>query len=74
MTSSVAVPQNDGGGGEKRLFFQLGHQPALDGLRGIAIVLVIASHALPLNDSPGFIGVDIFASSTFSVESVAWDL
>ncbi len=38
---------------------KLGYRPALDGLRGLAIILVLASHAFPFLRG-GFIGVDIF--------------
>lgn len=37
-----------------------GYVPALDGLRGIAVVLVIAFHTMPRTVSGGFLGVDIF--------------
>ena len=39
----------------------LGYRPALDGLRGIAVLLVMASHALvPFSQGGGWIGVTIF--------------
>lgn len=42
----------------------LGHQPALDGLRGLAISLVMLLHAQPFIGSAvgkgGFLGVDLF--------------
>lgn len=40
--------------------FRLGHRPGLDGLRGVAILLVIIVHASLLPTTFGFIGVDLF--------------
>ena len=40
--------------------FHLGHRPGLDGLRGLAILLVIFVHAGLLPTTFGFIGVDLF--------------
>jgi peptidoglycan/LPS O-acetylase OafA/YrhL len=42
--------------------FKLGYLPALDGLRGVAILMVMAIHAAPRPAcaTGGFIGVDIF--------------
>jgi peptidoglycan/LPS O-acetylase OafA/YrhL len=40
--------------------FRLGHRPALDGLRGIAILLVLANHGGWLGDYAGFAGVNTF--------------
>jgi peptidoglycan/LPS O-acetylase OafA/YrhL len=39
---------------------QLKYRPDVDGLRAIAIVLVIAFHAFPAVMSGGFVGVDVF--------------
>ena len=40
--------------------FHLGYRPALDGLRGVAILLVLLDHLDILRDQYGCIGVDIF--------------
>src|SRR5262245_35074652 len=40
--------------------FRLGYSPALDGLRGVAILVVMALHINPRQYSGGFIGVDLF--------------
>jgi peptidoglycan/LPS O-acetylase OafA/YrhL len=40
--------------------FQLGYRPALDGLRGVAILAVMALHTFPPLARGGYIGVDIF--------------
>jgi peptidoglycan/LPS O-acetylase OafA/YrhL len=40
--------------------FHLGYRPSLDGIRGVAILLVLLSHLCPGHDQFGFVGVDIF--------------
>ena len=40
--------------------FRLGYRPALDGLRGIAILAVLAFHSRAFFLEGGFIGVDLF--------------
>jgi peptidoglycan/LPS O-acetylase OafA/YrhL len=49
MTSSVAMPSG----------MRLGHRPALDGIRGVAVVLVLARHIWP-EGGAGMVGVDLF--------------
>jgi peptidoglycan/LPS O-acetylase OafA/YrhL len=40
--------------------FKLGQRPELDGVRGIAVLLVVAHHFAPARLPGGFLGVDIF--------------
>ncbi len=44
----------------KETFFRLGYQPAFDGLRGIAVLAVMAYHTYTPLTRGGFIGVDVF--------------
>jgi peptidoglycan/LPS O-acetylase OafA/YrhL len=53
-TAQAAAAQGSG--------FQLGHLPALDGLRGVAILSVLAIHVYPRLLEGGHFGVDIFFS------------
>jgi peptidoglycan/LPS O-acetylase OafA/YrhL len=39
---------------------RLGYRPALDGVRGVSILVVMAAHAKLISLSFGFVGVDIF--------------
>ena len=39
---------------------RLGYRPALDGLRGVSILIVMAAHANLIGFPFGFVGVDIF--------------
>lgn len=40
--------------------FRLGYRPALDGLRGVAVLIVMIFHMIPSLLPGGFLGVDIF--------------
>lgn len=40
--------------------FHLGYRPALDGVRGLAILMVMGAHTYALRDTFGFIGVELF--------------
>ena len=51
----TAAPQTAG--------FVLGRRPALDGLRGVAVLTVMAGHFLVGRTPGGFIGVDFFSFS-----------
>ena len=45
---------------ENKKLFRGGHRNDIDGLRGVAIVAVVAFHALPRMVTGGFVGVDVF--------------
>lgn len=55
--------------------WRLGHRPALDGLRGIAVLLVVAAHAVPTwFPGAGAVGVTIFfVLSGFLITSLLLD-
>ncbi|MCB1025148.1 MAG: acyltransferase [Acidobacteria bacterium] len=53
--SNIAVPQPPAEGS-----FVLGYRPELDGIRGIAILLVFVHHLYPPLMPGGFLGVDLF--------------
>jgi peptidoglycan/LPS O-acetylase OafA/YrhL len=73
-TSPVVARPGFSREGEK---FQLGYRPALDGLRGVAILAVMATHANIANGWAGEVGVDIFfVLSGFLITSLLveeWD-
>ena len=46
--------------GPKEISISSHYEPSINGLRAIAIILVMSYHAFPLNFKGGFIGVDIF--------------
>jgi len=55
----LPIPTPSAGSAEER--WQLGHRPGLDGLRGIAILLVMVDHAgIDLAKRAGAVGVTIF--------------
>lgn len=54
--------------------FQLGYRPALEGLRGIAILLVMAVNLTPPLLPGGFAGVDLFfVLSGFLITCLLWE-
>jgi peptidoglycan/LPS O-acetylase OafA/YrhL len=67
MGSQVAMETNPSTAARR-----LGHRPVLDGLRGIAIALVMLAHTSVLPN--GYVGVDLFfALSGFLITSLLYD-
>ncbi|MGH9947838.1 MAG: acyltransferase family protein [Pyrinomonadaceae bacterium] len=60
MKSANQVNSRDSEKVANPMVFQLGYEPSLDGLRGIAILVVMAFNGKLLWMRGGFIGVDIF--------------
>src|SRR3954451_18877530 len=53
---------------------RLGYRPALDGVRGVAILAVLAFHANVPFAHGGFLGVDIFfVLSGFLITTLLWE-
>lgn len=75
--SSIAIPLRATSDRAIPVPFRLGYRPWLDGLRGVAILLVLASHTEPMLLPRGFLGVDLFfVISGFLITSLLleeWD-
>jgi peptidoglycan/LPS O-acetylase OafA/YrhL len=56
MRSSASAPASD----RPACAFRLGYRPELDGLRGLAVLMVMAYHSYPQLLPGGFVGVDVF--------------
>ncbi len=51
------------------------YRPDIDGLRGLAIILVLVFHIFPSSLTTGYIGVDIFfVISGYLITSIVWSL
>src|SRR3954452_21847657 len=60
MLGTSALAGDAGQMDATRTPWRLGHRPALDGLRGLAVALVIADHTAYLPEPDGRVGVVVF--------------
>ncbi|MDO9166141.1 MAG: acyltransferase family protein [Rhodoferax sp.] len=57
---SISLEQRSSRGVDHQRLFASSYRPDIDGLRGLAIIAVVAFHAFPTILSGGFVGVDVF--------------
>ncbi|CAN5199297.1 hypothetical protein BH24CHL7_BH24CHL7_03880 [soil metagenome] len=59
---------------EPRVPWRLGRRPALDGVRGLAVLLVLVGHAMPPEMASAAVGVNLFfVLSGFLITSLLWE-